>query len=81
MVRQAAAVVAGLGISRHGVSTRGPSAVTAIVNSKCAASELSWEKIYQPSSATRIAWRPAVTIGSIANTIPSSSSGPVPGSP
>ena len=29
--------------SCHGVSTLGPSAVTAIVNSKCAASEPSWE--------------------------------------
>ena len=37
--------------SCHGVSTRGPSAVIAIVNSKCAASEPSWEKIDQWSSA------------------------------
>jgi len=29
--------------SCHGVSTRGPFAVTAIVNSKCAASDPSWE--------------------------------------
>jgi hypothetical protein len=33
--------------SCHGVSTRGPSAVTAMVNSKCAASDPSWEKIDQ----------------------------------
>ena len=39
----------------HGVSTAGPSAVIATVNSKCAASEPSWEKIAQPSPPTRTA--------------------------
>src|SRR3954462_479040 len=59
--------------SCHGVRTRGPSGVTAIVNSKCAASEPSCEKIVQPSSLIRTWWRPALTIGSTARTIPSSS--------
>src|ERR1700722_17132847 len=67
--------------SCHGVSTRGPSAVIAIVNSKWAASDPSWEKIDHRSSATRTAWRPAVTIGSTASTIPSSSGMPEPAVP
>ena len=59
----------------------GPSPVIATVNSKCAAGEPSWEKIAQPSPATRTAGRPAVVIGSIASTMPSSSCGPFPGLP
>ena len=39
--------------SCQGVRIRGPSPVMAIVNSKWAASEPSWEKIDQWSSATR----------------------------
>ena len=67
--------------SCQGVSTRGPAAVIAIVNSKWAASDPSCVKIDQWSSAIRTWWRPAVTIGSIASTIPSSSRGPRPGGP
>src|SRR6516164_4509131 len=66
---------------RQGVSTRGPSPVIATVYSKCAAGEPSWEKIAQPSPPTRTAARPAVIIGSTASTMPSSSSGPLPGKP
>jgi DNA-binding SARP family transcriptional activator len=67
--------------SCHGVRIRGPSAVMAMVNSKWAARDPSWEKIAQPSSPMRTAWRQALTIGSTARTMPSSSSGPRPGSP
>src|ERR1700722_14116275 len=65
----------------QGVRTRGPPGGTATVNSKCAGSESSWEKIAQPSPATRTDARPAVVIGSIASTMPSSSRGPLPGLP
>ena len=65
----------------HGVRISGPPEVIATVNSKCAASEPSWEKIAQPSPPTRTAGSPAVIIGSTASTMPSSSSGPLPGLP
>src|SRR6202035_358432 len=65
----------------HGVRILGPSPVIATVNSKCAAGEPSWEKIAQPSPPIRTAGRPAVVIGSIARTMPPSSSGPFPGFP
>ena len=60
---------------------RGPSGVTATVNSKWAARLSSSEKTDQPSSPIRTSGPPALTIGSIASTVPSSSSGPRPGSP
>src|SRR5215217_7054825 len=67
--------------SCHGVRIRGPAAVIAIVNSKWAASEPSWEYTDQLSRPIRMAGPPTLTIGSTARTMPSSSSGPLPGGP
>src|SRR5215510_1046329 len=63
------------------VRIHGPSAVTATVCSKCADRLLSRVTAVQPSPNTFTAGFPAFTIGSIANTMPSASRGPRPGSP
>src|SRR6187401_1550458 len=66
---------------RGAVSTRGPSAVTAMVFSKCAASLPSTVRTVQPSSFTVTSSPPRVNIGSIAKHMPGSMSNPVPGRP
>lgn len=56
----------------HGrVSTHGPSAVIATQCSKCAEYDPSTVRAVQRSGASRLSGRPALTIGSIASTIPS----------
>src|SRR5215510_10057710 len=59
----------------------GPPSVIATVCSKCAANEPSLVEIDHSSSCTTTSGPPAVIIGSIANVMPSASSGPRPGSP
>src|SRR5262249_11886880 len=63
------------------VKTSGPSSVTAIVCSKCAARLPSLVTAVQPSSRMRTSYEPIVTIGSMATTMPGLSCGPWPGSP
>src|SRR4029453_6748195 len=58
------------------VSVSLPSSVTRIVCSKCAASEPSAVTAVHSSSSMRTSGRPAVTIGSTANTMPGSRRGP-----
>src|SRR6185503_6599093 len=62
-------------------STRGPRSVTATEYSKWADSEPSAVRAVQPSASMRTSWPPALTIGSIARTIPGRSRIPLPGSP
>src|SRR4051794_17241492 len=62
-------------------STRAPRSVTATENSKCADSEPSAVRAVHPSASTRTSGLPALTIGSIARTIPVLSFIPLPGSP
>src|SRR3954451_4223533 len=71
---------AATGTSRA-VRIQGPLAVTATVCSKCADRLLSRVTAVQPSASTFTAGLPALTIGSIARTMPSASRGPRPGSP
>src|SRR5690242_16139599 len=59
----------------------GPDSVIATVCSKWAASEPSLVEIDHSSSCTITSGPPAVIIGSIANVMPSASSGPRPGAP
>ena len=63
------------------VSTSCPSAVTAIVCSKWAASDPSAVTTVHSSGITRVSWPPSITIGSTATTSPGFISGPRPGAP
>src|SRR3984957_11574820 len=63
------------------VRIQGSPAVTATVCSKCADRLLSRVTAVQPSASTLTAALPAFASGSIANTMPSLSPGPRPGSP
>src|SRR3989344_299855 len=63
------------------VSTSQPSSVTATVCSKCAARELSFVLKVKLSSATNTVSFPAVSMGSMASVIPSSSITPFPFNP
>src|SRR6266852_3328306 len=71
---------AGTGTSRA-VRIHGSPAVTATVCSKCADRLLSRVTAVHPSLSTFTAALPALTIGSMASTMPSVSRGPRPGSP
>src|SRR6476646_9797506 len=71
---------AATGTSRA-VRIHGPSAVTATVCSKWADRLPSFVTAVQPSASTFTDALPALTIGSIASTMPSACRGPRPGSP
>src|SRR3989338_10717326 len=66
---------------RHFVNISGPRSLIYIVRSKCADSFLSFVTAVQPSSKISTPYVPALTIGSIARTMPPFSLGPVPGTP
>src|SRR5258706_52263 len=69
------------GLPEDSVSTSYPVSVTRMVCSHCADSERSFVTMVQPSVISRISRRPALTMGSIVNTMPGTSSSSVPGRP